>query len=288
MHPRLGLDLAREAWPTPDCLAAREAAGFGWIQVHAPSPELLGDRAYRIRLARALRAALDEGASRLVLHAPGRLRAGTAHGDRALLGVLDYAAETGAEIVVYHGQPSVREGDPLIAAEDARLEERALGRLARRATAQGFVLAIENLAPGADPSPAGTRPAHDALAVRDLVRRLDSWGCGMALDLGHLNLLVGGSEAEMGAMVAACASYVVLWNAHDNLAGAREVGAAEAATDVHLAPGRGSLPWPGVATFLTAHRAPLVVEIAPLPLSELPALAATTTALVFHSVGVTA
>ncbi len=287
MQLRLGLDLAPDGWPTPTCLAAREEAGFGWIQVHAPSRALLCDRPYRVRLARALRAALDVSATRLVLHAPGELRAGTAHDDRALLGVLDYATETGAEIVVYHGHGGAPPDDPLIAAERARLEERALGRLARRAAELGFVLAIENLAPTAAPPAPGSRSVHDPLAVRDLVRRLDSWGCGMALDLGHLNLFVGGCEADMGAVVAACAADVVLWNVHDNLAGT-QTKTGEQLLDLHLAPGRGSLPWPVIAPFMRTHSAPLVVEVTPVALDDLPGLAAATSALLSQAAPVAA
>lgn len=277
MHPRLGLDLAREGWPTPACLAAREAAGFEWLQIHAPSRKLLADRAYRVRHARALRAALDHSGSRVVLHAPGELTAGTAHGDRALLGLLDYAGETGAEIVVYHGCSATESADRATAAERARLEERALGRLARRAGMLGIVVAIENVAPPATTPPPGARACHDPLAIRDLVRRVDSPACGMALDVGHLNLLVGGSEADTGAVVAACAPDVVLWNVHDNRA-----GAPDGAPDLHLIPGEGSVPWPGIAPFVRDHRAPLVVEVAPVARDDLSALAAATTALLLE------
>ena len=49
--------------------------------------------------------------------------------------------------------------------------------------------------------------------------------------------------------------------------------------DLHLAPGRGSVPWTRVARALAAHDAPLMLEVEPAQRPELPALADATLAL---------
>jgi hypothetical protein len=103
MHERLGLNIHRDAWPTPIVLAAHAAAGFGWVQVHTPSRAMLADRRHGLRHARALREALTDSGLRLVLHAPDDLSAGSAEHDRAFEGLIDYAAEACAELVAYHG-----------------------------------------------------------------------------------------------------------------------------------------------------------------------------------------
>ena len=81
--------------------------------------------------------------------------------------------------------------------------------------------------------PGTRRQCHDPLAVRDLVRRLDSPAAGMLLDLGH-HL----------ALLAACAPDVVLFHAHENLGSRRALdapGIDPLKLDLHLPPGRGSL-----------------------------------------------
>jgi hypothetical protein len=118
---RLGLNVHRDAWPTPELLAAYEDAGFGWVQVHTPPPAMLADRARTRRHARALFAALDETRLRLLLHAPDDLSAGTGEADSALDGLLDHAAEAGAELVAYHGLNFTPADGPAA----ARLRERA-------------------------------------------------------------------------------------------------------------------------------------------------------------------
>ncbi len=110
MDDRIGLNLHRDAWPTARTLAAHEEAGVRWLQVHTPPPAMLADRCRARHHARALRKALDSGSLRLVLHAPDDLSAGTPEHDRAFDGLLDYAAEAGAELVAYHGLNSTRAG----------------------------------------------------------------------------------------------------------------------------------------------------------------------------------
>src|ERR687887_534229 len=73
MDGRLGLNIHRDHWPTAPALKAHEAAGFTWVQVHTPPRAMLADR------------------ERCRRHA------------RAFDGLLDYAQETRAELIAYHG-----------------------------------------------------------------------------------------------------------------------------------------------------------------------------------------
>jgi sugar phosphate isomerase/epimerase len=201
MDDRLGLNLHRDAWPTARLLAAHEEAGLRWLQVHTPPREMLADRGRCRRHARALRTALEPSSLRLVLHAPDDLSAGTIEDDRAFGGLLDYAAEAGAELVAYHGLNFVDAGGLARprARERARLEEGSLLSHLQRAHTLGVKVAIENLAP-VHPGP--PRLCHDPLAVRDLVRRLGSPAAGMLLDLGHLHPTTGCAGGARGGCVA--------------------------------------------------------------------------------------
>lgn len=253
MNARLGLNLHRNHWPTAPALKALEAAGFAWVQVHTPPWLMLCGRE-RTRLhARALRRTLDTTGLRLILHGPDDLTAGCPMHDRAFEGLLDYAHEARAEHIVVHAL-----NVDLAEDERAAAEERSLARFAERARGLGLTLALENLAP-VYPSP--PRRCHDPIAVRDLVRRLDSPAAGMLFDIGHAH--VTGTVDTLKA----CARDVVLFHVHDNL-GARlngldAPGVDPLRLDLHLPPGAGSLPWHRIAPLLRGHAAPLMLEIEP-------------------------
>ncbi|MEA2257074.1 MAG: hypothetical protein QOG35_3119 [Solirubrobacteraceae bacterium] len=279
MHERLGLNLPRDAWPTPALLAAHEEAGLRWLQVHTPPRAMLADRTRCRRHAKALRRVLAGAGLRLVLHAPDDLSAGTAEHDRSFDGLLDYAAAAGAELVAYHGLNFVDAEGPARARirERALLEERSLGCLLQRAHTLGVTVAIENLAP-LHPGP--RRLCHEPLAVADLVRRLASPAAGMLLDVGHLHITADAARADPATLAAAVARDVVLFHLHDNL-GARRYdldapGIDPLKLDLHLPPGRGSLPWARLAPLLRGHDAPLMLEIEP---SQRPALHEITSAV---------
>jgi len=264
VHDRLGLNIHRDAWPTAATLAVQRAAGFAWVQVHTPPYALLAERRHALRHARALRSELDGTGLRLLLHAPDDLSAGTLEHDRALDGLLDYAAATGAELVAYHGL-NFAEGEGPAAArlrERAQLEERSLIPRLQRAHSLGITVAIENLAP-VYPADARRR-CHDPLAVRDLVRRLDSPAAGMLLDLGHLHITADATRSDLVGVLTACAPDIVLFHVHDNLGCRRSVdapGLDPVRLDLHLAPGRGTLPWARVAEVVGAHAAPVMLEV---------------------------
>jgi sugar phosphate isomerase/epimerase len=281
METRLGLNVHRDAWPTAAELGAHVEAGFAWVQVHTPPRPTLCDRRLGLRHARALRGALDGTGLRLLLHAPDDLSAGTLEHDRAFEGLLDYAATAGAELIAYHGLNFVEADGPAAARlhERAQLEERSLIPLLQRALSLGVTVAIENLAPV---HPGARRRSHDPLAVRDLVRRLDHPSAGMLLDLGHLHITADATRSDPAALLAACAPDVVLFHVHDNLGCRRGVdapGIDPVKLDLHLPPGRGSLPWTRLAGMLGAHDAPLMLEVERSHRPALATLAADTTRL---------
>jgi len=284
VHARLGLNVHRDAWPTTAGLAAYEAAGFAWVQVHTPPRAMLAERRHGLRHARAVRSALDGTRLRLLVHAPDDLSAGTTEHDRAFDGLLDYAAAAGAELVAYHGLNFAEAEGPAAARlrERAQLEERSLIPLLQRAHSLGLTVAIENLAPVYMSPPTQRRRSHDPLAVRDLVRRLDQPAAGMLLDLGHLHITADATRSDHAAVLAACAPDVVLFHVHDNLGCRRGIdapGADPIRLDLHLPPGRGSLPWARIARMVAAHGAPVMLEVERSHRPALEVLAADTTRL---------
>ncbi|HWV84658.1 MAG TPA: sugar phosphate isomerase/epimerase [Capillimicrobium sp.] len=262
---RLGLNVPRGTWPTPALLKAYEAAGFAWVQVHTPPLGVLAEREDARRHARALRAVLDATALRLLVHGPDDLSAGTDLHDRALAGLLDYAAEAGAELVAYHGL-NFRASEDAIAgravAERVELEERALRRFAPVAARLGLRVCVENLAP-TYPSP--PRVCHDPREVAAFVRRLDSPAVAMLFDAGHAHIAAGLRRGDAAAQLDDVADAVGLFHLHDNLGARRHElqapGVDPLRLDLHLPPGAGTLAWERLAPALAGHDAPLVLEI---------------------------
>jgi sugar phosphate isomerase/epimerase len=72
---------------------------------------------------------------------------------------------------------------------------------------------------------------------------------------------------------------VVLFHAHDNLGARRALDAPGIdllKLDLHLPPGRGSLPWARMAGTVAAHRAPVMLEVERSQRPSLRSLAAET------------
>jgi sugar phosphate isomerase/epimerase len=176
--------------------------------------------------------------------------------DRALDGLLDYAAEAGAEIVVYHGANFLDDGR---AVDRLRWEERSLRARAGRAEELGLKLAVENLAPV---YPGPPKLSHHPELVAGIVDRLDSSAFAICFDVGHANI-VGDAPALFEPLL----ERVVLLHLHDNH-GARHgppnaAGVDPLKLDLHLPPGRGSVPWPRLAPLFELSRAPLLLEVHP-------------------------
>ncbi len=262
IEARLGLNVPAEWWPSPDMLGEIEAAGFSHVQLPAPPTSVLSDTRNCIRHARAVGATLAGTGLRAVLHAPGELLAGTQVDDRALAGALSYAAECGAKQVVYHSQCVV---DGREAQDRLLAETRSLAILARTAERVGVTLALENLAPV---FPGPETVSANPLAVRALVRRLDSPAVRMCLDVGHANVIAGLRRTSLHRMIAPVLDVVSLFHVHDNL-GARwrpadqRDGFDPLRLDLHLVPGEGSINWFQVAATLADHPAPLMLEVHP-------------------------
>jgi sugar phosphate isomerase/epimerase len=260
---RLGLNVPAAWWPTAHALKGLEAAGFAWVQVHAPPRSVLADRRRARAHAAALRANLETCGLQLILHGPDDLCAGDSAHEPALDGLIAYAQATRARYVVYHGAnlPLV-DGGAAAARVSERLarEERALRARAGRIESAGFTLAIENLAP-VWPGPAHL--CHSPEFVRELVSRLDCPQIGMLLDVGHANIAAGITGGHLRAMVASVAERVVLF-------------------DLHLAPGAGRLPWHAIAALLVDHSAPLMLEVHPPHRPEALSLANVTSELLLR------
>ena len=261
LEQRLGLNVPYEWWPAAPILKEIEAAGFAWVQVPSPPPSVLTNGRLASRHASGLREVLGTSGLRPILHGPGEVRAGTTEGDRVLEGLLDYAAETGATRVVYHAANHPDEP----ASEDKLLAEtRSLARLAERAERLGIIIALENLAP-VFPGPEAL--SFKPLLLRTMAKRISSPSVGLCLDLGHANVVAGIHGSDPVELIEPALDRTVLFHLHDNL-GARR-GDDEAPEidplrlDLHLAPGRGSVPWDRLAPLLARRQAPLLLEVHP-------------------------
>lgn len=257
---RLGLNVPYEWWASAPLLKEFEAAGFRWVQVSSPPVSVLDDTRSAIQHAKALASNLDTSSLRCVIHAPALL-AGTREGDRAFEGVLSYAAEAGAHVVVYHARALPDEP----ASEDAFLHEtRSLARHSMLAERLGILIAIENLAPVfPGPLPASANP----LALRGLVGRIGSGHLGICLDVGHANVVAELLHTDLGALLEPVLDAVALFHVHDNL-GARKRASERPEIDpirwdLHLPPGRGNIEWAAIAPLVMGHDAPVVLEVHP-------------------------
>jgi sugar phosphate isomerase/epimerase len=253
---RLGLNVPAGWWPGAPALKSLEASGFSWVQIHAPPRTLICHPAGCERHALALRRDLDTTGLRLVLHAPDELSAGTPDMDLALDGLLDYARDAGAERIVYHAANFVDDGR---AVDRLCAEERSLRVRCGRIEELGLGFALENLAPV---YPGPPRLSHHPELVAGLVDRLDSAAFGMCFDAGHANI-VGDAPLLLEPLL----DRVVLFHLHDNH-GARDGASAVPGVDplkldLHLPPGRGTVPWSRLAPLLEESVAPLLLEVHP-------------------------
>lgn len=263
---RLGLDVPHETWPTAPELKRLEACGYGWIQMHAPPVAMLADPVSVRRHGDCLRAVLAPTSLHVALHAPDELRLGEELHDAAFAGLLDLAVAVGATFVVHH--PAclpIAEGAAADRVEDRLLaEERALRRFAALAEPTGVTIALENLAPA---YPCPPLLSHAPLFVRDLVRRIGSEAVGMAFDVGHAHVSGQLAGVALVDVLAGVIDETVLFHVHDNLGVRRGPGTPPGIVplrlDLHMAPGRGTLPWRAIAPLLRTHPAPLLMEVAP-------------------------
>jgi sugar phosphate isomerase/epimerase len=258
---RLGLNVPHGWWPAAPLLKGIEAGGFAWAQVQSPPQDILASPRECLALARAGAAGLGTTGLDSVVHAPSTLRAGSRAADRAFEGLLAYSSELGARIVVYHAREVIDEPG----SQDQQLAEtRSLGRLALRAEQLGILIALENLAPF---YPGPEHLSHTPMVLRSLAHKISSPAVALCLDLGHAHIVSDLRHSDVGELIEPVFDSVAIFHLHDNL-GARRGGAAAPELDplrldLHLPPGRGTLPWPEVAPLLRAHSAPLMLEVHP-------------------------
>jgi sugar phosphate isomerase/epimerase len=137
--------------------------------------------------------------------------------------------------------------------------------LAGRAERLGVIIALENLAP--------VYPSPDALSftpmiLRTMAKRISSPAVGLCLDLGHANIVAGLRRTDPLELIEPVLDRTVIFHLHDNL-GARR-GDSDSPEldplrlDLHLPPGRGTVPWQTLAPLLARKNgAPLVLEVHP-------------------------
>lgn len=260
---RLGLTVPHEWWPSAHLLKSFEAAGYRHVQMDAPPTSVLLDARLCTKHAVALHAALHTTGLTPILHAPAGLRLGSATGDRAMDGLIDYAAEIGAGLIVYHAQALP---DEPASEAPLRHEETALARAAARAEDLNTAIAVENLAPL---YPGRETRSANPIGLRGLVRRLNSEGIGLCLDLGHAHIVAEQRHTHLERLVEPVLDAVVLIHAHDNFgarcqdAHADALGVDPLRLDLHLPPGRGTLPWHSVGPLISGLEAPVVLEVHP-------------------------
>lgn len=275
---RLGLSVPHEWWPSAPLLKSYEAAGFGWVQLHSPPASVLADRRQLAVHAAAATGALGTTDLTAVVHAPGSLRAGTRDGDRAFQGLLAYAAELGAAQIVYHGLAVIEDQHSRAA---VAAETRSLLAHARLAERLEVTIAIENLAPlYPGPETLSATPS----TVRALVERIGSPAVAICLDVGHAHVIADRRRTRIDSLCEPALDAVSIFHLHDNFGARRrasgdELGVDPLRLDLHLPPGRGTLPWARLAPPLLAHRAPLLLEVHPPYRPRAAQLAASTAAL---------
>lgn len=275
---RLGLSVPYDWWASAPLLKSYEAAGFAWVQLQSPPASVLSDPRQSNRHAAAVDAALRNTGLRCVVHGPGSLRLGTRATDRAMEGLLSYAAEIGAEQVVYHAMalPEGLEQKPALTAE-----AHALARIAPAAERLEVTIAIENLAP-LYPGPESASAAP--LTLRGLAQRVGSPRVALCLDVGHAHIVADNRHTSVERLCEPVLEAVSVIHLHDNLGARRqphgqELGVDPLRLDLHLAPGRGTLPWQLVGPLLRRHRAPMLLEVHPPYRARAGELAASAVAL---------
>ena len=101
------------------------------------------------------------------------------------------------------------------------------------------------------------------MMLRGLVRRIGSPAIAICLDLGHAHIAADLRNTSVELLCEPVLDLVGVFHVHDNLgarrrASGREAGVDPLRLDLHLPPGRGTLPWGRIASRLGGHRAPVI------------------------------
>jgi len=271
---RLGIDQPTGHWPSAPRLKSYEAAGFAHVQVRMPPRHLLSDPEMVSVHAAALREVFELTGLHLILHAPDDLLAGDPEHDAQFAGAIEYAAQAGCDLVVYHAArvPLKLGADGVSARLEA--ERTSLRKLIKRAAKLSVRLACENLAPV---YPGREFACHDPQVIGTLVQALDSPAAGICLDLGHAHIVSELRKTEITEFIKPVLDQVILFHVHDNFGASlvrdRSGGREPLRLDLHLAPGAGSVPWSKLAPLLAHHQAPVQLEVHPPARPEVATLA---------------
>jgi sugar phosphate isomerase/epimerase len=260
---RLGLTVPHEWWPAPSLVKSFEAAGFGSVQIDAPPACILASATHRNAHAAAVAASVRTTGLEVIVHAPAGLRLGSEAGDEAFAGLIAYAADVGSGQVVYHalGFPDEPAGEDALAREGA-----SLARHVDFAEDRRVGIAIENLAPVyPGPDPVSASP----LSLRGLALRTASDAVGVCLDLGHAHIVAELRHTSLAHFIEPVLDLVTVFHLHDNLGARRfvraerELGVDPLRLDLHLPPGRGTLPLEEIAPAIADSDAPVICEVHP-------------------------
>jgi sugar phosphate isomerase/epimerase len=271
---RLGIDQPTGHWPNAPRLKSCEAAGFAHVQVRMPPRHLLTDPEMVSVHADALKEVFELTGLHLILHAPDDLLAGEPEHDAQFAGAIDYAAQAGCDLVVYHAArvPLKLGADAVRARLEAELA--SLRGLIKHAARLGVRVACENLAPV---YPGREFACHDPQVIGALVKTLDSPSAGICLDLGHAHIVSELRRIEITEFIEPVLDQVILFHVHDNFGASllrdRSGGREPLRLDLHLAPGAGSVPWAKLAPLLARHGAPVQLEVHPPARPEVATLA---------------
>ena len=251
---RLGLSVPYEWWPSAPLLKSYEAAGFAWVQLHSPPPSVLRDRQFCARHARAVAEALGTTSLGAILHAPGGAAARRPRRRPRLRGpaLLRGRGRRRADRLPRHGP-----------ARFARKRGRAGGRgtFSRRPWSRW---------PSGSRSRSRSRTWRPSTPAPRRSRRSRSrfgpWrsesaqtDLGLCLDVGHAQISADLRHTGVEQLCEPVLDLVTVFHLHDNL-GARwtaagdELGVDPLRLDLHLPPGRGTLPWDRIAP--AARRTP--------------------------------
>ncbi len=100
------------------------------------------------------------------------------------------------------------------------------------------------------------------------MKRIGSPWVALCLDVGHAHIVADGRHTSVEKLCAPVLDAVSLFHAHDNFGARRrragdELGVDPLRLDLHLAPGRGTVPWHRLEPALSSHTAPVVLEVHP-------------------------
>jgi sugar phosphate isomerase/epimerase len=106
------------------------------------------------------------------------------------------------------------------------------------------------------------------MILRTMARRIGSPALGLCLDIGHANVIASLRHSDPLELIEPALDQVILFHLHDNFGARRpsDPGPAEVdplRLDLHLVPGRGTVPWQHLASYLARVDAPLLLEIHP-------------------------